>query len=132
MLLRKCGGFVVLRPFGEFVGVMLGFWGLDMVHTLWRTTVDACVNVVHIDLNGGSLVRMCQHSHWGVRLCWNQSFVLYDLCWTVCYVWSIADSQPDANVLVMCSPSLVWGWNGWCGCVRVCDGIRRGAGQLRK
>jgi hypothetical protein len=24
----------------------------------------------------------------------------------VCYVWSIADSQPDANVLVMWSPSL--------------------------
>jgi len=24
----------------------------------------------------------------------------------VCYVWSIADSQPDANVLAMWSPSL--------------------------
>ena len=24
----------------------------------------------------------------------------------MCYVWSIADSQPDANVLVMWSPSL--------------------------
>ena len=60
-------------------------------------------DVVHTDLKVGSHVPA---QSLGCTIVLESVVCIIYLCWTVCYVWSIADSQPDANVLVMWSPSL--------------------------